>query len=186
MTVTKTPVDTESDGFTIADLDAMPDDGRRYELIGGAIVVTPAPGTHHQRGSRKLQRMLEDSCPPRHEVFDAPVNFDLPGGHRVEPDLVVAPFASVADIAITPPVFLVVEFISPGSRRHDLVTKRGLYAEAGIEHYWVLDRRDRSFTAFVLPNGGTDYDVAVEGTDHVRVAAPIALDLDVPSLFRQE
>lgn len=66
----------------------MPDDGRRYELIGGAIVMTPSPALGHQRGSRRLQGLLETAWPSM-EVFNAPVDLDLPGGQRVMPDLVV-------------------------------------------------------------------------------------------------
>lgn len=77
------------DGFTVADWEAMPDDGRRYELIGGTIVVSPTPVTGHQRCSRNLQRHLEDAAPPGHEVFDAPVGLRLPGDQVLAPDLVV-------------------------------------------------------------------------------------------------
>lgn len=66
------------DGFTVADWEAMPDDGRRYELIGGTIVVSPTPVTGHQRCSRNLQRLLEDAAPPDHEVFDAPAACGCP------------------------------------------------------------------------------------------------------------
>jgi hypothetical protein len=69
----------------------MPDDGRRYELIGGAIVMTPAPGPKHQLMSARLQRLLEDARPEGHAVFNAPIDLDLPGEQRVQPDLVVLP-----------------------------------------------------------------------------------------------
>ena len=60
-----------SNALTIEDLEALPDDGRRYELIGGAIVMTPAPEPVHQRVSRRLVALLEAAIPPGHEVFDA-------------------------------------------------------------------------------------------------------------------
>ena len=101
--------------LTIADLEAMPDDGRRYELIGGAIVMTPAPGTIHQRISRRLLALLEAAIPAGHEVFHAPIDLDLPGEQRVQPDLVVAPHSSVGQRRLTLPVLLVVEIVSAGS-----------------------------------------------------------------------
>src|ERR1051325_5456407 len=68
----------------LAHPEAMPDDGRRYELIGGAIVMTPAPGPAHQRVSRRLLMLLEAATPTGHEVFDAPIDLDLPGEQRVQ------------------------------------------------------------------------------------------------------
>ncbi|MGH8998368.1 MAG: Uma2 family endonuclease [Acidimicrobiia bacterium] len=82
-----------ANSLSLADLEAMPDDGRRYELIGGAIVMTPAPGPAHQRVSRRLQALLEAATAPGHEVFAAPIDLDLPGEQRVQPDLVVDPAA---------------------------------------------------------------------------------------------
>ena len=172
--------------FTIADRDAMPDiDGRRYELIGGSIVVTPAPLTGHQRGSRRLERLIEDAAPPGVEVFDAPVDLWLPGDHMVQPDIVVAPYGSVGRERLTTPVLLVVEIVSVGSRTHDRVTKRAVYAEADIEHYWLVDTTVEAprFTALRLGSGG-EYETVLESDDRVETDAPVAVVFSVPELFR--
>src|SRR5439155_21475411 len=121
-------------GLTVADLEAMPDDGRRYELIGGAIVMTPAPGVDHQRVSRRLQRLLEDAWPAM-EIFDAPIDLDLPGGQRVQPDLVAVERGRTGP-RLALPVGLGVEVVSPGTETNDRVTKRATYAAAGIPAYW--------------------------------------------------
>ena len=71
-------------GLNVADLEAMPDDGRRYELIGGAIVMTPAPGVDHQRVSRRLQRLLEDAWAEM-EIFDAPSTSIFPKSNGSSP-----------------------------------------------------------------------------------------------------
>ena len=62
-----------------------------------------------------LQRLLEDAAPPHTEVFDAPVDLRLPGGHVLQPDLVIAPVPSVVRPHIELPVLLVVEIVSRGS-----------------------------------------------------------------------
>lgn len=59
--------------ITRAELDAMPDDGRRHELLDGILLVTPAPAPKHQRVVRRLSRLLEDACPEALEVFFAPL-----------------------------------------------------------------------------------------------------------------
>ncbi|HEX6420040.1 MAG TPA: Uma2 family endonuclease [Acidimicrobiales bacterium] len=172
------------DGFTVADWEAMPDDGRRYELIGGTIVVSPTAVTGHQRCSRRLLRLLEDAAPPGHEVFDAPIGLRLPGDQVLEPDLVVVPDDSVGEKLLSLPVLLVVEVVSPGSRLHDTVTKRAVYAQAGIEHYWLVDgtSADPRFTALRL--GGDGYESVLDTGGRVDLDEPLAISFTVASLFR--
>jgi Uma2 family endonuclease len=182
MTLTITPAHGEA--FSLADWAAMPDDGRRYELVGGTIVVTPPPLVPHQRASRTLERLLEDAAPPEVEVFDAPVGLRLPGEQMLEPDLVVVPPGSAGHHYLHLPVLLVVEIVSRGSRLHDTVTKRAVYAEAGIEHYWLVDGTvsPARFTALRLTDGG--YETVVETTGDVAVDAPVPVRFRVADLFR--
>jgi len=178
-----TTITTASNAFTVDDLDALPADGRKYELIGGSIVMTPAPEPVHQRVSRRLERMLEDACPPGHEVFDAPVDYDLPSGDRVQPDLVVTPDSTVGRKRLLGPVLLVVEIVSPGSGVHDTVTKRHVYAEAGVPAYWIVDPQRGRFTALRLIDG--DYVAYVDTTGPVTVEWPVAVSFDVAALARR-
>jgi Uma2 family endonuclease len=165
--------------LTIADLETMPDDGRRYELIGGAIVMTPAPSTVHQQTVGELYVLLRAACPPGHRVFLSPIDLDLPDEQRVEPDLVVVPDESVGPQRLTTPVLLVVEVVSPGSRTNDRVTKRATYAEAGIPHYWLVDLEARSITLLRLAEAG--YETVAEGAT-VTAEEPIALSLSFEAL----
>ena len=103
----------------------------------------------------------------------------------LEPDLVVVPTSSATDERyLHLPVLLVVEIVSRGSRLHDTVTKRAVYAEAGIEHYWLVDTTTSPvrFTALRLAEGG--YETAVESAGEVAVDAPLAVRFRVPALFR--
>ncbi|MCA1708672.1 MAG: Uma2 family endonuclease [Actinobacteria bacterium] len=164
-------------GLTVEDLEAMPDDGRRYELIGGAIVMTPAPELGHQRASRRLQSRLETAWPAM-EVFDAPVDVDLPEGQRVQPDLVVVERGRTGK-RLTLPVALVVEIVSPGSAVNDRVTKLGVYAAAGIGHYWVLDLPAGLAACYVLD--GDSYRLVADGPV-VETTQPVAVRIDVAAL----
>src|SRR5438309_10217729 len=169
-----------ANSLSLADLEAMPDDGRRYELIGGAIVMTPAPGPAHQRVSRRLLSLLEAAAPPGHEVFDAPIDLDLPGEQRVQPDLVVVPLSSVGELRLTLPVLLVVEIVSGGSKTQDTVTKRAVYAAAGIPAYWIIDPAADEITALRLDDTGTYQTYA--GGRTVTVDWPVAMELDIGGL----
>ena len=173
---------TLSNAFTVDDLEAMPDDGRRYELIGGAIVMTPAPEPVHQRVVLGLVRRIEDACPPGHEAFVSPIDFDLPGGQRVEPDLIVVPDASVGDKRLSGPALLVVEIVSPGSVTNDQVTKRQVYAEAGVPAYWIVDPRRGHILALRLVEGV--YEPYADSTGPVTLDWPVAVSFAVADLAR--
>lgn len=175
---------THTGGLTIEDLEAMPDDGRRYELLGGSIVVNAAPTPRHQWASGVLYRLLLDGCPEGHRVYYAPVDLDLPGGQRVEPDLVVVPHASIGERQLTVPVLLVVELVSPSTAVWDQVAKREAYAAAGIEHYWLVDTRERQerFTALQMGSGG-GYEEVVDSSERIEVDAPVPVSVALGALF---
>lgn len=174
---------THVEGLTIEDLEAMPDDGRRYELLGGAIVVNAAPTPRHQWASSVLNDHLKAACPPGHRVFFAPVGLDLPGGQRVEPDLVVVPNSSIGDDRLSLPVLLVVELVSPSTRVWDTVAKREAYAAAGIEHYWLLDTRPEHERFRALGLVGDGYEEVVDSTERVDTEDPVAVSIPLSTLF---
>lgn len=176
---------TDTGGLTIQDLEAMPDDGRRYELLRGTIVVNAAPAPRHQRASGTLYVLLRAVSPPDHEVFAAPIDLDLVGEQRVEPDLVVAASASVGEQRLSLPVLLVVELISPSTAAWDTVAKRDAYAESGIPHYWLVDTRPgrERFTALRLPDGGTEYEVVAESDSMIDMTDPITVSVPLADLF---
>lgn len=180
---------TEAEGCTIADLERLVelagDDGHRYELIGGSIVVNPAPRPRHQIASFNLARLLHEARPEGHTVLVAPVALDLPGGQRVEPDLLVVPHGSIGELRLTLPVLLVVELVSPSTAKLDLSIKRNAYAEPGIPHYWLLDTRQgqERFTALELAGSGGEYDVVFESTEHIETSAPVAVSASLASVF---
>ena len=136
---------TQQTPKTWEDVLRMPDDGNRYEFIGGRLYVTPAPVTRHQRISKRLQaalmRILEDAG--RGEVFDAPFLVEFPGvGDRVQPDLI---FVSdrrreiIGEKQVLGAPDLVVEILSPSTAHRDRGIKLDLYARSGVRQYWIVD-----------------------------------------------
>jgi Uma2 family endonuclease len=116
-------------------------------------------------------------------VFDAPIDLDLPGDQRVQPDLVVLPWMSVGEPRLRLPVLLVVEILSTGSRTHDQVTKRTVYAEAGIPAYWLIDPSQTSVTALRL-GADREYHTYAQGSA-VELDWPVQIVIDVPGLARR-
>jgi Uma2 family endonuclease len=130
--------------FTYADLLALPEDGKRHEIVDGEHLVSPSPKTHHQRVSAALHYCLMAHVRTHRlgEVFAAPLDVVLGEGDVVEPDLL---FVSnerrerTTDNNIQGAPDLVVEILSEWNRRIDEITKRDLYARHGVLEYWIVD-----------------------------------------------
>lgn len=130
--------------LTYEDYCLIPEDGKRHEIIDGEEVVTPAPTTRHQRIVGRLYRLLADHAEGRvfGEVFVAPTDVILAADVIVQPDVLFVAAdraAIVRERGIEGAPDLVVEVVSPGSRRLDEVRKRLLYDRFGVEEYWVVD-----------------------------------------------
>lgn len=179
-------------GWTLADLDALPDDGSRYELVDGGLLVTPPPSQHHQELAQVLRDLLQVAAPPG---WRARVEYPLPftaDTQRV-PDVVVFrwPLPHPRDDPRNPlgpaDVGLVVEVVSPSSRRTDRFAKPGEYAEAGIGLFWRVETEpDVVLHPFVLApgelaSGGYRAEPPVQGAGTVPVPWG-RLDLDLAGL----
>lgn len=125
--------------FTRHDLDTMPDDGNRYELVDGALVVTPAPSRRHQMVSSRLHSALTTGCPDDLLVLAAPLDFVIAEDTTLQPDLVVVETSVAHDESAELRPRLVVEILSPTTRLMDLHVKRDRYASAGVPAYWIVD-----------------------------------------------
>lgn len=141
--------------LTYEDLCAMPEDGRRYEILEGELCVTPAPTITHQRISRNLEFLLHRHVTEHNlgEVLDAPVDVLLDRTTVVEPDLLFvarARRAVIAERGVEGPPDLVVEILSPSTALRDRGAKQQLYARYGVAHYWCVDPAARSLTEWVL------------------------------------
>lgn len=86
-----------STAFTVHDLEGMPDDGRRYELIDGELLVSPAPGLRHQTLTYQLHRLLDGPCPKDLYVLSAPFAVQTDISNEVQPDVLIARFDELTD-----------------------------------------------------------------------------------------
>ena len=138
------PETTPSVKFTYEDFLNFPDDGKRHEVIDGEHYVTPSPSTKHQTVSLNLTVALAMHLKqyPRGRVFVAPFDVVFSDLDIVEPDLLYIS-RERADVLTDEHVRgapdLVVEILSPGTRKTDEVTKRKLYERFGVQEYWVVD-----------------------------------------------
>jgi Uma2 family endonuclease len=132
---------TPPDGWTTDDLDALPEDGVRRELIDGVLHVSPSPTTTHQIVTLRLGTALEETCPAGYQVTLG-VEIRISKRRSFIPDLLIADAAAVAPgpSQLQPrDVLLAVEVVSPSSPGMDRLAKPGFYAEAGIPFYWRIE-----------------------------------------------
>ncbi len=173
MTVTRWMPNTHD--WTVDDLESLPDDGMRYELVDGVLLVSPAPVPRHQRAARSVFLLLHNAAPRDLEVFFAPLDFQ-PTRHRsLEPDLLVVRRQDVGEKNITRPLLLAVEVLSPGTRTVDLSLKRQVYEESGVEAYWLVDPAVPSVTVLELEGGHYVEQARAEGDTPVSVTRPFPL-----------
>ncbi|WP_246142621.1 Uma2 family endonuclease [Nocardioides rubriscoriae] len=139
--------------FTRDDLAAMPDDGNRYELVDGAIIVTPSPKVPHQATVGHLYALLLAACPEDLRVFVAPLDVTLSEQTVVQPDVLVTTAAQVAGLDHVGVPLLTVEVLSPSTRHLDLGLKRSRYEAAACASYWVVDPAVPSVVCWQLHDG---------------------------------
>jgi Uma2 family endonuclease len=170
-----------------SDLRLTPDDGKRYELLRGGMLVTPSPGPQHQRVSKRLQRQLEAYFETRAlgEVFDAPIDLILTPQDVFVPDLVVVcDPAQISKRGIEATPALVVEILSPSTRAQDRGLKVRRYAALGVEHYWIVDPERRRVECHRLGEGVFHPLVEAEGEETLTHPAWDGLEVDLAALWR--
>ncbi|MFD8481002.1 Uma2 family endonuclease [Kitasatospora sp. NPDC059673] len=175
--------------WTVEDVLALPEDTRhRIELVGGALLMSPNPGVPHQRASSRMWALLDAAIAAAgapFEVLEA-VNVLVPDGLLI-PDLVVADAAAAAEagaVLHADDVVVAVEIASPSTRIIDRRTKPGLYAAAGIPHYWRLDLAPAPRLHLGQLEHGDYLDRTVQPGESIALTDPFRLDLDPGSLLR--
>ncbi|QRN79712.1 MAG: Uma2 family endonuclease [Nocardiopsis sp. BM-2018] len=161
--------------LTVDDLQRMPDDGRRYELVDGRLDVSPAPVFLHSRVESRLSIHLGVMAPVECEVITGPgINFNGDRTHHRIPDLVVISADEAESPYLTQPPLLAVEVVSPESVLRDHHTKKHEYAAFGIPSYWVITPD---------PDGPSIIEMRLKDGEYTEVAAAFdkeVLDTELP------
>jgi Uma2 family endonuclease len=158
--------------WTYADWEQLPDDGKRYEIIDGALYMTTAPSSFHRWIVQQLVRYV--AIPAVDQglafTFPAPIGVIMPGCDPVQPGFVVV-LASRASIIrerrIRGAPDVIVEILSPGTTAYDQQVKLEAYARAGVPEYAIVDPATRSLSHYRLAAAGRYADPHVHGTAEV-------------------
>lgn len=153
--------------WTSADWEQLPDDGHRYEIIGGVLYMSTAPSPAHQLIVLDIVAVLREqfAVPGHGLVLTAPVGLFMPGCDPVQPDVLALRAADRGMIGprrIEGVPALVVEVLSPSNADYDLVVKRAAYAHAGVPEYWIARPTERDVLVHSEPEPATGQYLRVE------------------------
>lgn len=170
--------------LTEDDLARLPEDGLRYELIDGELLVSPSPALLHQRVSMNLALLLSEAVPSGCELLSAPYDWRVDRFNVFVPDLMVLSLQETGAKRLEVPPLLAVEILSPWSRQRDLRLKKRAYEEAGLQWYWIIDPDAPSLTAFRLVDGRFVQKASVAGDETYLSTEPVTVSIVPAELVR--
>jgi Uma2 family endonuclease len=174
--------------WTAAQVRDLPDDGKRYEVVDGELLVTPAPTFDHQEAAFQLARVLQTYVAQRalgHAVM-SPADIELDPTTLVQPDVFVVPLEAGrrpkqwADIR---ELLLAVEILSPSTARADRTVKRRRYQRAEVPEYWIVDLDARLVERW--KPGDERPEVLAERLDWQPGGDHPPFEMDLPDFFRE-
>ncbi|BCB86687.1 Uma2 family endonuclease [Phytohabitans suffuscus] len=185
MTAALSEIHPPPGGWTTDDLDALPEDGYRRELIDGVLIMSPSPTDIHQGIVWRLTAALEESCPDDLHVNQG-VEVRINKRRSFIPDvLVTTDAAAQRRTSKYEPheVVLAVEIVSDGSQTMDRITKPALYAQAGIPYYWRIET-EKGVVVHTHKIDVTDeiYQPTGQFADVVKIDEPWPINLSVSRL----
>jgi Uma2 family endonuclease len=174
-----------SDGWTTDDLEAMPEDGVRRELLDGVLHVSPSPSSIHQVIAMRLGVALEQTC-PEHLFVSQANDVQLSPRRLFIPDVLVTTYEAASRGSgkfAAEEVVLAVEIVSPRSQSMDRLMKPALYAKAGIPFYWMIET-DGGITVHTYKLNFTDeaYQPSGTFTEAIKIDEPWRIEIPVAGL----
>jgi len=170
--------------YTYEDYQSLPE-GAPYQLIGGELILTPAPSIYHQIISGKLQFKLRAFVTEQNLglILYAPVDVYLGETETFQPDIL---FIAKERMGIVEPARingapdLVVEILSPATAYYDLRKKFKVYERYGVKEYWIVDTEDKSVQVFVHRDGKLvlDQESGAAGEVYSRLLSGFFVHLD--------
>jgi len=145
-------------GWTSEMYAALPDDGQRYEVVQGVLLMSPAPETAHQGIIAQIHHHLYERffAPRLGLVFMAPIDVVLSSRTTIQPDILVVLKEHVNRVQtkrIVGVPDLVVEVISPSSATYDRLVKYSVYEQVGVSEYWLVNASEQTIEVFALGDG---------------------------------
>ena len=168
--------------FTHSDYLLLPED-KRYEILDGDLYVVAAPNTKHQRVSRRLEVALIQHVEDRGlgEILHAPYDVILSEENVVQPDILFVRnerAGIIGEMNLQGAPDIVIEILSPGTRRKDLEVKKKIYAGFGVPEYWIVDPDAATVEVLVWSELGYGTHGVYGKSDHL--SSPLLPELNLP------
>ncbi|MEU7902601.1 Uma2 family endonuclease [Actinoplanes sp. NPDC049118] len=177
---TPDPIRQQLATHTVEDVLFLPDGAPRVELRDGAMIVVPPPTGDHQRIAGLLWRWLLQHSPGEFRPSQA-TGVAVSLNTTFEPDLLLADALTGSNhYSVADHVTLVVEIVSPDTRKRDRLEKPAEYAAAGIAHYWRIEQDPIHVFAYDLV--GAHYELAAESDTELVLSAPFDIRLPISDI----
>lgn len=166
----------------------MPEDGNRYEAIGGELYVTPPPRVpHHRIAMRLVEALLPLLKQAGHgELFFAPVGVEFPDTREgLQPDILFVSnerLDTIGEDWLRGAPDLVIEILSPGTAARDRNTKPKLYQRHGVAEYWIVDPGSETVEVWDFAESARQPMVASDRLA-VHVRGPVVGSIELPRIF---
>ena len=170
--------------WTVDDLDDLPDDGLRYELVDGVLLVSAAPSDAHQLALTNLVVLMATACPLPLRTLVAPVDVRFSRTRQLQPDLTVFPELDLTGSRPRGLPLLAVEVLSPSTRAVDRTLKRQVFQDGGIRSYWLVDPFEPSLTVLELVDGAYIETAFVTGEQGYDAEVPFPVRVVPADLVR--
>jgi len=182
------PVQIEQRKVTYTDLESWPDDGRRYELYDGEVYVCPAPRARHQLAMGELYAHLRQYAQRTDGiVLMSPIDIVFTEHNVLQPDICFFQASRrqfvTLDKAIRTPPDVVVEVLSPSTRRNDLGRKKATFARFGVSEYWLLDPHKEHVDRYAHADGAYERTLSVGPHEQFESVVLAGFSCPVESLF---
>ena len=184
------PVNTNFPPLTVENYKLLPETGPRYQLIQGDLYMAPAPNRFHQEISRNLQFELHSYLKrnPIGKLFDAPFDVYLDEINVFQPDIIIVlneRLGILTEEGAEGAPELVVEILSPKTRRLDLVNKKQEYARAGVKELWIIDPEPRIIMIHQFAPDGVEEIRKVDEAGTLSTELLPGLNLAVATIFER-
>ncbi|TKG62842.1 Uma2 family endonuclease [Prauserella endophytica] len=179
------PVFGHREPLTRRDLESIADEGHRYELVDGVLLMSPSPRPLHQRVVARVLAAVSVNCPRDCEALPAPVDVVLADDTVLIPDVVVGRRRDYTERALVGVPVLAVEVISPSSRLIDTELKRARLAGSGCPNYWLVDPYVPSVLCLALRDGAYVTLEKAERDQAVAVTEPFPVTLSPADLVSE-
>ena len=178
---------SEERKYSAQDFERLPEGPPYYQLIEGALIMSPAPSYSHQRTVGKvflkLSRLLEEKG--QGEVLISSIDVYLDEKNVFQPDIVVLlkeGRAKVEEKGIFGPPDVVVEILSPSTAYYDLIVKKEVYERVGVKECWLLDPNRKTFE--IYKNTGEGFKLTSQARERGKVFSELLkLEIDPKEIF---